>query len=73
MAEPNLFDKMLVVNSRDFGYPEDWTIHLVYSNEGIWVATEPKSGFAEIGATKAEAVQHLVDNLKVYSKRQFNA
>ena len=66
------YDKMKVINSRDLGYTEDFEIDLVQSYEGGWVASNPKTGFAETGATWEEAARHLVENLRIHTKRQFN-
>ncbi|MEO7994107.1 MAG: hypothetical protein ABI743_06880 [bacterium] len=69
MAGP--FDQGKVLTTRELGYEEDFEIQLQRNHEGGWVATCPKTGIAETGETRDEAIHHLIANLKLH-KRQPN-
>lgn len=65
------FDQGKVVSTKDFGFDEDYTIHLEKSYEGGWIANCPECGIAETGETKAEAIQHVVGNLRLFYKQKY--
>lgn len=70
--DPNKqFDQGNVVSTRDFGFEEDYKIHLEKNFEGGWIANCPECGIAETGATKAEAVENVVSNLRLFHKPKY--
>ncbi|MCG3151505.1 MAG: hypothetical protein GEEBNDBF_00778 [bacterium] len=71
MEPTKQFDKGNVVSTRDYGFEEDYKIHLERSFEGGWVASCPECGLSETGNTREEAIAHVVDNLRLFHKPKY--
>lgn len=69
--ESKPFDQGNIVSTKDLGFEDDFMIYLERSFEGGWTARDPESGYSELGETKEEAVQHLLDNLRLHHRQKY--